>query len=404
MNEAKAATTAAIIAEYNPFHNGHAYHIAQTRALTGAKYIVVIMSGNFVQRGDCAICDKFTRTRMALAGGADLVLELPLPFACATAESFAAGGVGLADALGCVDYLSFGTECDDIGRLMGAANAVSDSAVKPLLDKRLAEGKSFAAARTEAVREAYGDETAALLCLPNNTLAVEYLRALGRLHSDIIPVGIPREGVPHDSAATEGRFASATAIRRMLWDGAEDNAANFLPDVSRRLLREAAEQGSAPAALCRCERAVLARIRGMTREQLAHLPDVTEGLENRVFESARTAVSLDGLYSAVKSKRYSHARIRRIVLSAFLGIRAVHSQTLPYLRLLGMTVRGKELLSAARPTLPLVSSFKHIHSLPQEAQNVYRLECHADDMWALMTPRIQPCGADMTTKLIVTEA
>ena len=184
MNSTKSETTAAIIAEYNPFHNGHAYHIAQTRALTGAKNIVVIMSGNFVQRGDCAICDKFSRALMALTGGADLVLELPLPFACAAAETFAAGGVGIADALGCVDYLSFGTECGDVGQLAAAADAVSDSAIKPLLDKYLAEGKPFAAARTEAVREAYGDDTAALLCLPlpSNTSAhsTAYIRTFSR--------------------------------------------------------------------------------------------------------------------------------------------------------------------------------------------------------------------------------
>ena len=141
----------------------------------------------------------------------------------------------------------------------------------------------------------------------------------------------------------------------------------------------------------------------MTREQLANLPDISEGLENRIFESVRTAVSLEGLYTAVKSKRYSHARVRRMILSAFLGIRAVHSRQLPYLRILGMNSRGRALLSAANPKLPLVSSYKHIQALPQEAQNVYRLECHADDLWALMTPCVQPCGADMTTKLIVTD-
>lgn len=403
MNSAYSEKTAAIIAEYNPFHNAHAYHIAQTRAVTGADNIVVIMSGNFVQRGDCAICDKFTRTRMALAGGADLVLELPLPFACATAEKFAAGGVGIADALGCVDYLSFGTECGDVGQLTAAANAVLDGAIKPALDRLLAEGKPFAAARTEAVRETYGDDIAELFCLPNNTLAIEYIRALDRLHSSIKPTGIRREGVQHDSAAVSGSFASATAIRRMMLHGGGGNAVGFLPDDSWEIWGEAVQQGSAPADIARCERAILARLRSMTREQLANLPDVSEGLENRIFESVRGAASLDGLYAAVKSKRYSHARIRRIILSAFVGIRAVHSQNLPYLRILGMNSRGKALLSAANPKLPLISSYKHVQNLPQEAQNVYRLECHADDLWALMTPNIQPCGADMKAKLIVNE-
>ena len=401
MSSANFGKTAAIIAEYNPFHNAHAYHISKTKELTCAENTVVIMSGNFVQRGDCAICDKFTRTRMALAGGADLVLELPLPFACATAEKFAAGGVGIADALGCVDYLSFGTECGDVGQLSAAADAVSDDSIKPALDRFLAQGNTFAAARTEAVREVYGDDIAGLLCLPNNTLAVEYIRAIRRINSRMEPIGIRREGAYHDSAVTSDSFASATAVRRMLFDGAWDNAAKFMPDYSWSAFHKAMEQGTAPADIYRCDRAILSRIRGMTREQLANLPDVSEGLENRIFESARSAASLDALYSGIKSKRYSHARVRRVVLSAFLGIRAVHSMRLPYIRILGMNSRGRALLSASKPKLPIISSYRHIHSLPLEAQNAYRLECYADDMWALMTPSIQPCGADMTSKLIV---
>lgn len=401
MNSLPVGPTAAIIAEYNPFHNGHAYHIARTRELTGAEHVLVIMSGNFVQRGDCAVIDKFTRTRMALAGGADLVLELPLPFACAGAEKFASGGVGIADALGCVDFLSFGMECDDVQGLAKAARAVSDEAIKPTLDRLLSEGKPFAAARTEAVRQVYGDETAALLCLPNNTLGVEYLRALTRTSSAIRPIGIPRQGAGHHSLHASDEFASATALRKMLTEGELSIAALYLPEAARELLRERMAEGTAPASLRHCERAVLARLRGMTKEQLLRLPDISEGLENRLYDSIRSAGSLEELYASVKTKRYSHARIRRIVLSAFLGLRAAHGESLPYIRILGMNGRGRKLLSAAEPTLPIISSHKHVAGLPQEAQNVYRLECHADDMWALMTPTVQPCGADMTAKMIV---
>lgn len=403
IRQKKNGTVAAIIAEYNPFHNGHAWHIARTRALTGAETVVVIMNGNFVQRGEPAICDKFSRTRMALAGGADLVLELPLPFACATAETFARGGVGVADALGCVDVLSFGTECGDLTRLSAAADAVDDEALRPSLESLLAQGKSFAAARTEAVRGLYGDDTAELLCLPNNTLAVEYLRALRRLDSSIRPIGIQREGVMHDSHATAGEFASATALRRMLREGNVEETAIFMPPAAHSLLLSEAASGRTPAAFARCERAVLARLRSMSREQFAALPDISEGLENRLYEAVRTADSLEALYTAVKCKRYSHARVRRLVLSAFLGLRAAHASRLPYLRLLGMNARGRALLSAAKPSLPLLSSFRQVQTLPPDAQNIYRLECHADDLWALMPPAVLPCGADMTTKLIVTE-
>lgn len=401
MSSLSIGKTAAIIAEYNPFHNGHAYQIKRTREVTGAENIVAVMSGNFVQRGDCAIADKFSRTRMALAGGADLVLELPLPFACSSAEKFAYGGVTIANALGCVDFLSFGMECGDVRNLTDAANAVDDERLKPVLDRHLSEGRLFAAARTEAVREIYGDDAAEILCSPNNTLAVEYIRALCRLNSRIEPVGITREGTEHNSMETSGKFASATAIRRMLMSGDNDSAAKFMPASSAEILGECAANGTAPAAIKSCERAILARLRGMTREQLSRLPDISEGLENRIYDCVRTASSLDELYDSIKSKRYSHARIRRIILSAFLGIRAVHTQSVPYIRILGMSEGGRRLLSQANPTLPIISSYKHVQKLSQEVRSIYMLECYADDLWALMTPKIQPCGADMRAKLIV---
>ena len=392
--------TAAIIAEYNPFHNGHLYHIERTKECCGAEYVVVIMSGNFVQRGDCAMADKFSRTRMAIAGGADLVLELPLPFACAGAEKFASGGVGIADALGCVDVLSFGTECGSTALLQKAAVAVSDEAIKPVLDQMLSEGKSFATARTEAVRQVYGDDTAEILCMPNNTLAVEYIRALNSLHSTVTPVGIPREGAAHDSDYLSGDIASATAVRRMISEGRVDEAARYVPQSTYRILSELIRAGRAPANINACERAILSRVRGMTCEQLARLPDISEGLENRIYDCVRFACSLEALYSAVKSKRYSHARIRRIILSAFLGVKQVHSEQPRYIRILGMNGRGKKLLSRAKPKLPLISSYRQAMALPQEARNQYMLECYADDLWGLMTPEIQPCGSDMTAKMI----
>lgn len=401
MNSSSIGKTAAIIAEYNPFHNGHAFHIECVRKTTRAENIVVIMSGNYVQRGDCAVADKFARTRMALSGGADLVLELPLPFACSPAERFAWGGAAIADALGCVDYLGFGMECGDICQLISAANAVDDENIKPVLNKYLSEGKLFAAARTEAVREIYGDSVAEILCLPNNTLAVEYIRAIGRLNSKITPVGVSREGAEHNSFEAIGSFASATAIRRMLVDGNIAGAAKFIPHSSVEILNECILHGAAPADIHLCERAVLAHIRGMSREQLSQLPDVSEGLENRIFECVRSSLSLEELYDSIKSKRYSHARIRRIILSAFLGLRDIHSQSVPYIRILGMNARGRKLLSNVNSSLPMISAYKHVQKLPLQAQNLYRLECHADDLWALMTPKIQSCGSNMRNKMIV---
>ena len=214
-------------------------------------------------------------------------------------------------------------------------------------------------------------------------------------------MGITREGAEHNSVETSGNFASATAIRRMLLSGEIDSAAKFMPKSSTEILDECVANGTVPANIKNCERAILSRLRGMSREQIARLPDISEGLENRIYDCVRTASSLDELYDSIKSKRYSHARIRRIILSAFLGIRAVHTQSVPYIRILGMNGRGRELLSHVKPKLPVISSYKHVQKLAQEARNIYMLECYADDLWALMTPKIQPCGADMSAKLIV---
>ena len=401
INSIKNGTTAAIIAEYNPFHNGHKLHIERTKELCGAENIVVIMSGNFVQRGDCAITDKFSRTRMAIEGGADLVLELPLPFAMSGAEKFADGGVRIAEALGCVDYISFGMECGSVEELKAAADAADNKSLKPELDRFLGDGMSFAAARTEAVRTVYGDDVAEIICMPNNILAVEYIRALGRLNSGIIPVGISREGAAHDSEDISGDIASATAVRQMITGGQLVEAGRYIPDYSFRELKEYIKGGKAPAEINRCERAILSRLRSMTREQLARLPDISEGLENRIYDCIRKTCSLGELYDSVKSKRYSHARIRRIILSAFLGIRREHADAPEYIRILGMNDRGKKLLSQAKSKLPVISSYKHALSLNQAGLNHYLLECHADDMWGIMTPEIQPCGADMVSKLII---
>ena len=401
MEQTTCGTTAAVIAEYNPFHNGHRLHISRTREMCGAENIVVIMSGNYVQRGDCAVCDKFSRTRMALDGGADLVIELPLPFACAGAEKFARGGVRIADALGCVDTLSFGMECGDVRQLLDAANALSDEALKPELDRLLGQGMTFAAARTEAVRSVYGDETAGILCMPNNTLAVEYIRALKDFRSDITPFGIPREGAAHDSEAISGDIASATAIRRMIIEGRLKEAERYVPAFTFAELERQMKEGKTPADIRTCERAILSRLRSMTREQLARLPDISEGLENRIYDCVRSSCSLEELYDSIKTKRYSHARIRRIILSAFLGIRAEHSASVRYIRILGMNERGKRLLSSARTKLPVISSYRQAMALPQEAGNQYLLESHADDLWGLTTPSILPCGMDMSAKLTV---
>ncbi len=389
---------AAIIAEYNPFHKGHHYHLNLTREQLGATHIVVIMSGNFVQRGDCACLPKQVRAKMALLGGADLVIELPLPWAVAGAEKFALGGVALAEALGVTDILSFGSETGNIELIKSTARAVTLPETGARLRRLMNEGVTFAAARARAVAE-FMPEAEAVLRSPNDTLGVEYCKALNTLGSSIEPMCVNRRGAAHDSREI-GDSVSASLIRERLNAGEDVN--EFIPSEALEPLKEALESGSAPALLERLDRTVLYRLRGMTAEEIALLPDVSEGLENRILRCARNAASVAELCDAVKVKRYTHARIRRIVLSALLGLTAQDSSgTPPYIRVLGMNGRGRELLHKASPSLPIITRHADASELNGTAQHILKLEEAAGDIFALALPTPACCGSDAASGIII---
>lgn len=394
--------TAGIVAEYNPFHLGHAYQIEQTRK-NGAKHIVAVMSGNFVQRAEPAVAFKHARAEMALAGGADLVIELPLPWACAGARAFARAAVFLLGALGTVDVLSFGSESGDIAALQAAAMAVDSEEINNgLLRNCLADGSTFAQARQEAVRVAFGDAAATVLGSPNDTLAVEYLRAAARIQAPRDVMVITRKGAGHDADRQEDGFASASMIRSLIKDGKE--YARFVPSSTAELLRREISCGKAPALYERLNTAVLCSLRGMTAQQIATAPDVSEGIENRLYEAVRSAVTLDEVFSFAKTKRYSHARIRRLVLHAFLGIREQDTNAdPPYIRVLACNDAGQAVLRAARKkaTLPIVMKTADIRQLDERAQRVFALECAATDIFAFAVPNPLPCGTEQTANVII---
>lgn len=382
--------TAGIIAEFNPFHNGHRYLIEKTRE-AGATHVAVVMSGSFVQRGEPALFSKWERTEAALRCGADLVLELPVPFALGSAERFAAGAVGLLRALGCVELLSFGSECGDVALIRRAAACCLEAEQGVTLAGLLKQGLSYPAARQQAVGTLC-PEAALLLSRPNDTLGVEYAKAALRLGEPFTLMTVRRTGIAHDSVRPAGRFASASYIRGELTAGRAADA--YLPAVARELYT----RGAQPA---RLGRAVLWKLRGMTAEEFAALPDVTEGLENRLYAAAQTAGSVEGFLEAVKTKRYPHARLRRILWYAMLGVRAGdYALPLPYLRILGFGPGGRALLRAARRTasLPLVSRFPEVITA---AERFALLEKAATDLRGLAVDPPEPCGQDYTKKLIV---
>ena len=383
--------TAGIVAEYNPFHRGHAWHIAETRRrLGGDAPVVCVMSGHWVQRGECALADKWLRAALALDRGADLVVELPTPWAMASAESFARGAVSLLAATGVVNVLSFGSETGELAPLEEAAAALDAPDYPERLRAALGRGLSFPAARQEAAG-------AACLSAPNNNLGVEYLRSLRALGSTIRPLTVPRQGAGHDGPAAGG-FASASELRRLLRAGRGEEAAPYLT----------APWSGELADMQHIERAVLARLRPMGEGDWAALPDGggAEGLPSRLAKAAREAVSLEDFYTRAKTRRYPHARLRRLALAAFLGLRAAERPAAPpYVRVLGLGGRGRALLRRMKDTCPLPVIVKpaQARELDGPARTLFESEARYTDLYGLCFPAPRPCGAEWIHSPVVGE-
>ncbi|HEX2986366.1 MAG TPA: nucleotidyltransferase family protein [Caproiciproducens sp.] len=390
---------AGIISEYNPFHLGHEALIQSTRA-AGATHIAAVMSGNYVQRGEPAVLSKWARARQALLNGVDLIVELPLPWAISGAEKFAFGGVSILDALG-ADRLSFGSESGDAQELAGIADILLSEAFRREIRMEVQTGLSFARARQNAVARLCGPEKASLLEKPNNILAIEYLKALQTIPSPMIPFTISRVGPGHDSEKTLQGIASASQIRSLLHKG--EGYSELMPQSAAAILQEEIRSGRAPSSLSRMERAVLAKLRVMNRNEFAQLPDVREGLENRIFDAVQKAYTLEEVYRLSKTKRYTHARIRRIVLSAFLGLTSDMCEGVPpYIRVIGLNSRGAEILRLAKQKnkIPVISHASDVFALDNRARNVFELESRATDLYALCLPKAAECGLDRTTGII----
>lgn len=378
-----------VVAEYNPFHQGHAFQIQQIRELLGPDTAVVCcMSGDYVQRGEPAAMSKWARAESAVRCGADLVIELPAPWALQSAEGFARAAVGLLAALGCATDLAFGAECPDIDRLQRLAALLRDheTAAATLLELR--QGIPYAAARERALYKQVQQE-AALLRQPNNILAVEYCKALQALGGDIRPHALPRRGPGHDQAGAEGLFCSASQLRALLAEGKFSEAAALLPPGSRRVLARETEAGRAPALVQAGNRAVMARLWRLSPEELAALPGAAEGLENRLYQAVQQSHSLTEVCDRAKTKRYAHSRLRRMALCAFLDITARQSAGLPpYLNLLAFSQRGRVVLSQCRKTaaLPLITKPAHSRKLGPEAREVFEREALRSRLHSLFLP------------------
>ncbi|MBQ4569223.1 MAG: nucleotidyltransferase family protein [Ruminococcus sp.] len=382
--------TGALICEYNPFHNGHKYMLSKMRE-DGCDAIVAVMSGSFTQRGDVAVCSKFSRAKEALRNGADLVIELPCVWAVASAERFARGGCEIIKAAGCVDRVYFGSECGDIQMLKAAADATNSTEVNEKLQSLMAQGEYYPKALQKAVEDVFGRELADVLSSPNNTLGIEYIKAL--TDSDTQLRTIKRTGVDHHSTHTTDTIASASKIRDMIKN--EEDFSAFIP-------KDLEENN--PAFLEYGERALLYMLRKFEIEDIKAIPDVSEGLENRILSAAKTHNSIEKILDEIKTKRYTHSRLRRILTCALLGIRKEHhAQAVPYIRVLGFNSRAEQLLKELNKSsaLPLVLNVaKDKEKLSETAAEILSIDIKATDLRTVFEKSPSPCGADFTRGII----
>lgn len=389
-----------VICEYNPFHRGHALHLSRARKSSEADFIVCVMSGSVTQRGAFARHDKWTRAKAALLSGADLVLELPVRFACAPAPEFARGGVQLLSSLGVTTRLSFGCERESLPHLHAAADALSGEspAFKQALREALDAGLPYPRARARAAQTDSGIENLEeIISRPNAALAIEYLRALPE---SITPVPVVREGCGyHDD--TLDSLASATAIRAALVRGELDAALAAMPRPE--LIAHSEERGDVHTDEALTQ-ALLYLLRTMTAEELSRIAGMEEGLEHRFLAAARTAATRDELILAVKSKRYTYVRLSRICMNILLGVTkdfaAAHAFP-TYARVLGFRKDAAPLLRAikAQSSIPLITKAADY----DRSDPLFALDLRAQDLWSLgcAPPALRSAGRDFTTSPVI---
>ncbi len=396
-----------VITEYNPFHNGHKYHLEKSKEITGCDATVAVMSGHFLQRGEPALLDKWRRGEMAVHSGVDLVLEIPTVYACSTAEFFSYGSIQLLNATGIVTDLSFGSEHGSLALLKKIAGVLAESplAYEALLKQSLTKGSPFPVARSEALSSFMNrrgsenrEDSQALeqvLKSPNNILAIEYLKTLIKTESPITPHTLKRISAGYHDRKIRGSIASATGIREHLAAGkSPDDLSGVLPEASFSLLSSAMGEGVAPVFSGHFEQLLLGLLRRSTPGDLRRIFDVTEGIEHRLWDQGKKSPSLGALLENVKTKRYTYTRIQRILMHLLLDLSkedllSFNREKGPkYLRVLAFNDRGRSLLKKIqrKSTLPIITNLKHYVPQSPLAESMLAFDLKGTDLYTLGMP------------------
>lgn len=405
-----------IVAEYNPFHNGHFYHMQESKKITEADSCICVISGNFTQRGEPSIVNKWAKTYMALCCGADLVIELPTIYSISSAENFASGAIKIFDSLKIVTDISFGAECNDLATLNNIANVFYSEPAnyKTILNHELKRGLSYPMARENAVLMYLNDikRYANVLTNSNNILAIEYLKALKQQKSMIQPNIVPRKNVYYNDQKIVDDFASATAIRKLMLNREYAEVRKVVPRSTYQIIGEEYKKNHIILGIKKYEKEIIYALRVMPIEEIQNLPDVNEGLEFAIKKAASETNNIEELIEKVKSKRYTQTRIQRILLYVLLGITKKDMEDskkmVPYVRVLGFNSRGKILISKImnqNPKLNMITSVgKYVNKkMPKNKQltRMLDLDINATNIYTLGYGGESKANLDYTQNMII---
>ena len=402
-----------IVCEYNPFHNGHLYHLEELKKITGSNYSIAIMSGNFTQRGSTAIIDKWSRAETALKAGIDLVIELPTLYSISSAENFADGAIHILDSLKIVDYVGFGAETSDIDVLDNIADVLYNEprAYKTLLSHELNKGISFPKARENALLIYLNNirKYVNVVSAPNNILGIEYIKALKKYKSIIKPISIARFEAGHNDLSYSSNIASGTTIRNIIKNGNFDILRRLVPESTYSILMDNIKQTHVIPDLSVFEKQIFYNLRKMSIEQIRELPDVTEGLEFSIKKTANSCNSIYEFLNIIKSKRYTSTRLQRILLYSLLGITKkdmeLSKKVTHYIRVLGLNNKGKFMISEiakSNPKLEIITSVKRFldNSNNKNLKLMLNKDIFATDVYTLGFTYDSCSNLDFTKKLI----
>ncbi len=384
-----------IICEFNPFHNGHEYLLSKAKEKVGKN--ICVMSGNFVQRGEAAIYEKHRRAEMALSGGADIIISLPVGWSMSGAENFAYGSVSLLKSTGIVDNLVFGCENNNEALLSEAAQIIFNNSFAEEVGKYLSLGDTYAVAREKAFDALY-PHLSKIISEPNNILAVQYLVAAKQLDFSVGITPVARIGTKHDSDDFSGKFSSASNLRKLIRSKNTEKIKNYVPENVYDMVK-----GLPCSDLSIIEKAILFKLRNLSLEDIRKLPDISEGIENRIFDAIKTANSLDELYSCIKTKRYTMARIRRIIMSAAFSVdNSFIKKEPPYIHILGYKKESEDLVSAIaqKATKPVLLSSKDFIKLDDFGKKVFETESLTTDLYGMSFNPPFPCSKEYTEPIV----